>query len=127
MAEPLVVVVDDDDDNALVMEAALESAGFAVKVALSLREARALLATVTADALVSDYSLGDGNAFELLESLGSRRPRVAILVTGHGGAEHECRSRKAGFVAHFVKPVTLAALEKTLWAALAMTSPSPAP
>jgi DNA-binding response OmpR family regulator len=123
LVRPSVLVVDDDEDSAFVLEAALELAGFSVRVAFSCREARAALETAPADALVSDLSLGDGDAFDLLASLRSNRPRVAILVTGYGSEEDKARSKAAGFCAHLVKPVQLAQLEHTLRAAVAAPGP----
>jgi DNA-binding NtrC family response regulator len=118
MRKLTVVVVDDDEDNVFVLEAALQQAGFAVRVARSCREAREVLDASPADALVSDFSLGDGDALELLASLGVRRPRVAVLVTGYGSVEDQQRSRAAGFHAHLVKPVAMDQLERTLRIAL---------
>ena len=109
-----VVVVDDDEDNVVVLEMGLQSAGFEVKTARSLQEARAILEAGDADALVTDYSLGDGTAVELLAALGAKRPRLAILVTGHSDPEHLAESRAAGFDAHLVKPIDLRQLERTL-------------
>jgi CheY-like chemotaxis protein len=119
-----VLVVDDDEDNALVLEAALQFAGFEVTVARSLREARAVLSERAVDALVTDYSLGDGDAVELVSSLGSRRPRVAILVTGYGAPEDRERSLAAGFDAHLLKPVGLHELERTVRDKLAQATGS---
>ena len=108
------MVVDDDEDNVVVLEMGLQSAGFEVKTARSMSEARALLEKGDADALVTDYSLGDGTAVELLAALGTKRPRLAILVTGHSDPEHLAESRAAGFEAHLVKPIDLRQLERTL-------------
>jgi CheY-like chemotaxis protein len=109
-----VMVVDDDEDNALVLEAALELAGFQVTVARSLHDARAALAQTSVDVLVSDYSLGDGDAVELMRALGAKRPRVAVLVTGYGSPEDRERSEAAGFDAHLLKPVAFDELERTI-------------
>jgi DNA-binding response OmpR family regulator len=119
MLKPTVVIVDDDEDNVLVLEAALEVAGFDVKIARSLREARSVLESAPADALVTDYALGDGTAVDLLVGLGARRPHVAILVSGYGSPEDVARSREVGFDAHFVKPLEFKQLERTLRSALA--------
>jgi CheY-like chemotaxis protein len=116
MPGPTVVVVDDDEDNVIVLEVGLQSAGFEVKTARSVREALSLLESDHADALVTDYSLGDGTALELLASLGPKRPRLAILVTGHGTPEALAESRAAGFDAHLVKPIDLRQLQRTLLA-----------
>lgn len=110
----IVLVVDDDEDNAAILQMSLEGNGFQVKIASSVAEARAELTSSSFDALVTDLSLGDGTALELLSSLGASRPRVAILVTGYGAEEDRALSAAAGFDAHFVKPVELGALERTL-------------
>jgi DNA-binding NtrC family response regulator len=123
MLESTVLLVDDDEDSVLVMEAALVGGGFAVQIARSCREARALLDAHRVDALVTDFSLGDGTALELFASLAAaKRPRVAVLVTGYGSPEDLARSRAAGFHAHLVKPVSLEQLERTLRTALATSA-----
>jgi CheY-like chemotaxis protein len=114
-----VLVVDDDEDNALLLEAALELAGFEVVVARSVHDACAVIAKRSVDVLVTDYSLGDGDAVDLMKSLGERRPRVAVLVTGYGSHEDRERSKAAGFDAHLLKPVAIDELERTLRESLA--------
>lgn len=118
-----VLVVDDDEDNALVLEVALERAGFEVAVARSMHDARAVLAERAVDVLVTDYSLGDGNGVELIGALGTSRPRVAVLVTGYGSPEDRARSRAAGFDAHLLKPVSFDALLSTIRDKLAQNEP----
>ncbi len=118
------MVVDDDEDNALVLEAALELAGYKVTVARSVHDAREALAEKEVDVLVTDYSLGDGDAVELLKLLGARRPRVAVLVTGYGSPEDRDRSRAAGFDAHLLKPVAFDDLERTIRDKLLASAPA---
>lgn len=118
MPKTTVLVVDDDQDNAEILEASLDPVAYDITLAGSCSEARDKLATSAYDALVTDYSLGDGNAVELLESLGPARPKVAILVTGYGAAEDRERSRAAGFDAHLVKPIDVKELETALRAGL---------
>ncbi len=115
-----VLVLEDDEDSLLVLEAALEMQGFSVRCARSCAEAEAALGAGGVDALVSDYSLTDCNAVDWLRALGDRRPRVALLVTGHSEPEAREASRAAGFDAHLVKPITPADLERQLRTALAM-------
>ena len=118
MLKSVVLVVDDDEDNAMVLEAALESRGFVVKVARSCHDARAVLEATPVDALVTDYSLGDGDALDLLSSLGERKPRVAVVVSGHGSPEDKARTRAAGFDGHLLKPIVLDQLDQILRTAL---------
>ncbi len=119
-----VMVVDDDEDSAVVLQVALERAGFEVTVARSMLDACAALATTAVDVLVTDYSLGDGDAVELITTLGARRPRVAVLVTGYGSPEDRARSRAAGFDTHLLKPVSLDELVRAIRDKLVRSSPS---
>ena len=119
-----MLVLEDDEDNLLVLEAALEMQGFSVRSARSCAEAEAALAAGGVDALVSDYSLEDCNAVDWLKSLGTRRPRVALLVTGYGDSQSRAASRAAGFDAHLVKPVAPAELERRLRSALSAATPA---
>ena len=118
-----VMVVDDDEDNALVLQVALERAGFEVTVARSMHDAFSVLAAKVVDVLVTDFSLGDGDAVELITTLGARRPRVAVLVTGYGSREDRARSRAAGFDMHLVKPVSLDELVRGIRAKLPQSAP----
>jgi DNA-binding NtrC family response regulator len=114
-----VLLVDDDDDNLGMLEAALEARDFEVHVARSCAEAKALIEAELPDALVTDYSLGDGTAADLLDAVGDRRPRVALLVTGFSDPEHRAKAVAAGFQAHLVKPIVVDQLEQTLRSMLA--------
>jgi DNA-binding NtrC family response regulator len=118
LPQPTVLVVDDDEDNAMLLATMLTNNGFLVKTAGSCHEARTILAAASVDALVTDFSLGDGDAHELLASLGPKQPRVAVLVTGFGSADDRARSRAAGFHAHFVKPIAFDELQELLRKAL---------
>ena len=114
-----VLVLEDDEDNLVVLEAALEMSGFQVRTARSCAEAEAELARGRVDALVSDYSLGDGDAITWLGRLGDRRPKVALLLTGYGDPESRAASKAAGFDAHLLKPIAPADLQRHLRTALA--------
>ena len=116
--KPRVLIVEDDEDSLLVLEAALTSWGFAVQTARSCAAAKTALTMSEVDALVTDLSLNDGTGIELLRGL-SRRPRLALLLTGHGGDEERAASARAGFDAHLVKPVDLSELVSRLRKSLA--------
>lgn len=116
-----MLVLDDDEDNLLILEEALRSWGFDVRSAGSCAEARASLHDASFDLLVTDMKLQDGNAIDLVASLGAARPRGAVLVTGFGQPEDRAASEAAGFQAHLVKPVSIEQLEETLRSVLAAT------
>lgn len=110
----LVLVVDDDADHLLMLEALLEATGYAVITATSCAEGRALLMSRRIDALVADYSLGDGTASDLLRDLGESRPRVALVLSGFDANEDVARTLEAGFDAHLVKPTSIDLLRELL-------------
>jgi DNA-binding NtrC family response regulator len=101
-----VLVVDDDDvHRETVVEALSERCD--VITAGSIREARALLRSVSFDAVVLDLSLRDGSGDELFDDL---RGALAVVVTAHGPEAPEVAParRRAFRVAH--KPVDPAIL-----------------
>lgn len=110
----VVLVVDDDADHLMMLEALLETAGYAVIAATSCSEGRAVLTERDVDALVADYSLGDGTASDLLRGLGDRRPRVALVLSGFDASEDVARTLEAGFDAHLVKPTSIDLLRELL-------------
>ncbi len=118
---PLVLVVDDDEDHAFMLGALLEGDGFSVVSATSRAAGRAILESREVDVLVSDLSLGDGTALDLLVGLDeSHRPRAAIVLSGFDSAEDVARSMKAGFDAHLAKPAPLATLRQAISSALGL-------
>jgi CheY-like chemotaxis protein len=114
MAKHRIVVLDDDEDNLMILESALADSDYSVRAAHSCAEAKELIESERPDALVSDFALGDGTAVELMDELGDRRPRVAVLVSGFGSAEDREASAAAGFQAHLVKPIALDRLRTAL-------------
>jgi DNA-binding response OmpR family regulator len=64
-----VLVCEDDVDIAAILAFTLRSAGLAVDVAYSMREARALLAAHDYAAMTLDLLLPDGNGLDLLQDL----------------------------------------------------------
>jgi CheY-like chemotaxis protein len=86
-----------------------------VAVAGSVAEALAVAGTQTFDFVVSDVGLPDGDGYQFFTELRRLRPGLhGIAMSGYGMEEDLQRSRAAGFTAHLVKPVSIAALEKAL-------------
>ena len=104
----LVLVVDDDVHEGEVIARWLIRHGFAAVVAPTCLEARASIGAVQVDALVGDLALRDGSLFELLRSLGDKRPTVVV-----GFADVELRAPPE-LDAYLTRPVDLRALGKFL-------------
>ncbi len=92
----------------------LESLGYVVIVAASMRAALAMAEGSHCDVLISDIDLPDGNGWELLSRLQLPRPMYAIAMSGYGTSSDHNRSKAAGFRHHLVKPMGLEQLEPIL-------------
>jgi DNA-binding response OmpR family regulator len=109
-----VLVVDDDQDHCMMLEVALECLGYEVALAHSYAQAVAYLRSANVDALVCDLTLGDGTALDVLRSVGARRPRVSIVLSGFDAEEDREASLAAGFDAHLVKPTSIEQLGRVI-------------
>jgi DNA-binding response OmpR family regulator len=113
-ARSLVLVVDDDRDHLLMLETLLDAVGYDVVTAASCAAGRALLQERSIDALIADFSLGDGTAFDLIKDIGAHRPRVALVLSGFDSSDDVERTLQAGFDAHLVKPTAIELLREVL-------------
>jgi DNA-binding response OmpR family regulator len=80
----VVLVVEDHVDTRDLYVAVLEQAGFMTLAAGSVAEARGMLDRMHIDVLVADYWLPDGTGAELTKLCTDAKPKVCVLVTGHG-------------------------------------------
>jgi CheY-like chemotaxis protein len=99
-----ILFVEDDLVDQLAYERFVEEQGLAYEYTLagSLAEAKSLACTRDFDVIVSDYSLGDGTAMELLQYA----PDVPhILVTGVGDEEIATNALKAGAYDYLIKDI----------------------
>ncbi|HEV7135056.1 MAG TPA: response regulator [Steroidobacteraceae bacterium] len=112
-----VLVVDDNQDAALSLAALLDLQGHATRVAFSGREALERIESFHPDVALLDLGLPEMDGYELagrLRALPVASRIRLIALTGYGQAEDRQRTHRAGFDDHLVKPVDLAALERTL-------------
>jgi len=100
-----VLMVEDDPGTAYALSMFLTGAGYVVKVAATLAEAR-VLAAQGFDVLLSDLRLPDGSGLELMTSLRKVGPVRGIAMSGFGFDDDLARSRAVGFERHLVKPVS---------------------
>ena len=106
--------MEDHDPTRSVLTNLLVRRHHKVTAAASLAEARELARGKDFDLLISDLGLPDGDGTELMEEMRKSREVKGIALSGYGTNEDLASSRKAGFVAHLVKPVTIQSLEKAL-------------
>ena len=116
-----VLAIDDDEEARDALEAALVATGARVELAASgddaLRRLRDATPAHWPGIVLCDISLGDEDGCEVLQKIramasqydGSSLP-PAIALTGHNDAAIRERTARAGFGAHFVKPVPIDAL-----------------
>jgi two-component system CheB/CheR fusion protein len=122
-----ILVVEDHDDTRRAMELFLQGLGHRTQVAGSVQQALDLATTSDGkiDLLLSDVRLPDGNGWELLRRLeqAGRRPKQAIAISAWGGETDVAESKRAGFLAHLVKPIAAQVLEELLVQSAEMVYP----
>jgi len=83
-----VLVVDDDGDFRALARRLLEPAGFEVREASSIAECLARMGSRSADVIVLDILMPDGDGITALREIRDRFPRIRI-VTVSGAEESE--------------------------------------
>jgi PAS domain S-box-containing protein len=100
-----ILLVEDHADTARVLRRVLEHAGYAVKHAGTLAEAREIASTHRFDLVVSDLGLPDGSGLELMQALRGSFGLRGIALSGFGTDDDRAASHTAGFAEHLTKPV----------------------
>jgi signal transduction histidine kinase/CheY-like chemotaxis protein len=109
-----LLVVEDHEATLQVLTRLLMRAGHKVTAVSSVSAALAEAAAQPFDGVVSDLGLPDGTGKELMEKLHTTYGLRGIALTGYGMEEDIEQSRKAGFLAHLIKPVDFAQLSEAL-------------
>ncbi len=122
-----VLVVDDHDELLDLLVRSLERDGHLVEAMTSLGDARDWLARHSADVLVLDVALPDGNGFELCRSLRAAGVSTPILlVTAHQSIGRRVEGLDAGADDFLGKPFAVAELRARV-RALGRRGPMPKP
>ena len=97
-----ILLIEDDkiDQKAFMRMVKEKKLAYDCTVADSVSEAKSILASERFDIIISDYSLGDGTAFSILDSV---KNTPVILVTGVGDEEVAVKAWKAGAYDYLVK------------------------
>jgi CheY-like chemotaxis protein len=112
-----VLIVDDNEDVATLMGSALRLMGHEVAVAFTAADALLRLGSFAPEVALLDVGLPDMNGRELGARLHEHDTAIKLVaVTGYGQPSDSEASRRAGFVAHLVKPVDVRALMAVLGA-----------
>jgi PAS domain S-box-containing protein len=108
-ARPLrVLLVEDHGDTARVVRRILEMEGHKVAWAGDVASALQNAASDAFDLLISDVGLPDGSGLDLMRELRSRGHKLpGIALSGYGQEDDVAQSRRAGFIAHMVKPMNM--------------------
>jgi DNA-binding NtrC family response regulator len=111
VARNSVLIIEDDAGIRFGVRDYLEANGYEVYETDSLRQGMETFRTRRPDAVVTDYLLPDGNAFDLLPQLKAIDPECPLVVlTGHGSIELAVRAIKEGADHFLTKPVELSAI-----------------
>jgi len=97
-----ILLIEDNalDQKAFKTAAADYAADFEYDIASSIAEASSLLSSQKYEVVIADYSLGDGNAFDIVDKLGDI---PFILTTGNGDEAIAARAIKKGAFDYIVK------------------------
>lgn len=97
-----ILLVEDDKLDQMAFERLTKSENlpYDYKTASSVSDAQGILKFERFDVVISDYLLGDGTAFDILDSVGNI---PIILVTGTGDEEIAIKAWKAGACDYLIK------------------------
>lgn len=125
LPDKTLLVVDDDAPLRTRLGRALESRGFATKLAGSVSEAIDLIREEAPAFAVLDMRLEDGNGLSVVEEIRNRRPEAkVVMLTGYGNIATAVAAVKAGAVDYLSKP---ADADDVIKALLAQGDEPPAP
>lgn len=112
-----LLLVEDHFVTARNLQRLLQSEGYEVTMASNLADAKQAIGSGTFEVLLTDLGLPDGDGSELMAMLRERDAFTrGIVLSGYGMETDLDRTRRAGFDAHLIKPITadelFAAIEK---------------
>src|SRR5262249_26267634 len=105
MAQPRIIVVDDEENIGRSLRLILEREGYAVTLASSIGEARAL--PHRGDAYLVDIRLPDGTGIDLLRWFRANDTEAPIImISGHGTIADAVEATRAGAFDFLEKPLS---------------------
>lgn len=120
-----ILLVENHDDTLAYLLQYLKMRGHEVQSAKTMQEALVALAGFSADVLISDIGLSDGDGWTLLRSAKEQGEiPYAIAMSGYGMRSDAQKSFDAGYRHHLVKPFLPADLDGLLAEAEKSTLPA---
>ncbi len=117
-----ILCVDDDASAILILEDALQRAGYETKGVHNVDAAMTVLGRGGIDLVISDYRMPGATGIEFLARMQEDGIDVPlVMVTGYGSIEHAVASIKAGAVDYITKPIRAPQLELAVEQALEFT------
>ncbi|HEX8254409.1 MAG TPA: diguanylate cyclase [Thermoanaerobaculia bacterium] len=105
MTVPNIILVEDDANVSLLLTRQLRRAGYHVRDAGTIAEARELVRDGDWDVVVTDRGLPDGDGLELCEELRAQSPHGYIVVlTGESSSEAKLEGFESGADDYVTKP-----------------------
>jgi two-component system, response regulator RegA len=103
--EKTLLLVDDDKPFLTRLARAMESRGFAVRMADTVAEGIAEVKSKAPGFAVVDLRLSDGNGLDVIEALHAARPEARVVVlTGYGNIATAVTAVKLGAIDYLAKP-----------------------
>ncbi|MGC8508682.1 MAG: sigma-54-dependent transcriptional regulator, partial [Thiomonas sp.] len=120
-ADVHILIVDDEPDLRELYTLSMVREGWQIDVAETVAQARDHLSRQHYALMLTDMRLPDGEGLDLLRWLESQpgRHEKSIVITAYGSAGNAVAALKAGAFDYLSKPVDLAALRRTVHAAIA--------
>ena len=109
-----ILLVEDHEPTRIALTHLLTRRNYKVMSATSVTEAIARAQREKFDLVVSDIGLPDGNGYDLMSKLRDEFGLKGIALSGYGSEQDLEQGKRAGFVAHLIKPVRVESLEKVL-------------
>lgn len=110
-----VLIVDDNQDSADSLAMLLQLDGHDVRAVYSAMDALEQVTAFAPEIVLLDIGLPGMNGYDVAQRIKEMpQPPRLVAVSGYAQREDKERSAAAGFSAHLVKPVDIAALKKVL-------------
>ncbi len=100
-----ILIIEDKKSLAEMLQKALQSEGFSVRCAASIRSGMEILSAGGIDAVVADLRLPDGEGTEIIKPAKQSYPFMPLIImTAHGSIEIAVRAVKEGAYDFITKP-----------------------